>query len=215
MSIPILITITAGGVIIYAVWRRQYRLNSVSPRPHTPDYEDICTLGCNTVDEDPRDELRVSFDVNFGANVKCFPSAGGLYERWCDALEMDFLGLDRFEPAPQSFDQAEEDALCEQMRLLGAKWWPSLDAYRQGRFQMVFRMTQTQEKVRFIGVANRDGAKGVWALETDELDCNRRGLGRIGNAVTMEERCRQIERFGGKFYADPRACPFLDFRGGP
>ena len=69
---------------------------------------------------------------------------------------------------------------------------------------------QYREKiVRFFGVTPQGG---VWALEVGEEDCSNRQLGRINNARDMEEKCGQIEKFGGTFYAAPSECPFLDFK---
>ncbi|KAK4235072.1 CheY-like superfamily [Achaetomium macrosporum] len=107
---------------------------------------------------------------------------------------LDFLGLDRFESALPSSDPAEEDALCAKMRLLDAEWWRSLDPLCERPF--IRFESPVKNKVRFIGVASQGGVQ----------------LGRIQNARDMEEKCRQIERFGGTFYADPSECPLLDFK---
>ncbi|KAK1762697.1 hypothetical protein QBC33DRAFT_460789, partial [Phialemonium atrogriseum] len=53
-------------------------------------------------------------------------------------------------------------------------------------------------------------AGGVWVLKTSHRDVLYRGLGRIGNARDMEERCCLIKRFGGIFYENPADCPHLD-----
>ncbi|KAK4232903.1 CheY-like superfamily [Achaetomium macrosporum] len=159
--------------------------------------------------------LRVRFGTDAGALVNGFPSKGGVYSLFCSPMELDFLGLDRFETALPSSDPAEEDALCAKIRLLGAEWWPSLDSLWGGpplleeKVRFIGVASPLEEKVRFIGVASQGG---VWALETNLEDCSNRQLGRIQNARDMEEKCRQIERFGGTFYADPSECPLLDFK---
>jgi CheY-like chemotaxis protein len=125
-------------------------------------------------------------------------------------MELDFLGLDRFKTAPRSLDPAEEDSFCARIRLLGARWWPSLDAYRNTEYAYPSTESPT-ERMSYIGVGPQGG---VWALENFEADVweqEPRGLGRINNARNMEEKCREIERFGGTFYADPADCPLLDF----
>jgi len=133
----------------------------------------------------------------------------------CSAMELEYLGVDRFETALPSADPAEEDSLCARMRLLGPEWWPSLEAYNQAwrqDFQNQGRgcMQQHQEEtVRFFAVASQGG---VWVLEAGEKECSSRQLGRINNARDMEEKCRQIEKFGGTFYAAPGDCPLLDFK---
>jgi hypothetical protein len=63
-----------------------------------------------------------------GAFVKGFPSREGVYILNCFGIELDFLGLDRFETALPTADPTEECTLC-QMRLLDAVWWPSIEKY--------------------------------------------------------------------------------------
>lgn len=50
----------------------------------------------------------------------------------------------------------------------------------------------------------------VLVLKMASMDAWEKGLGRIHNAFTMEERCREIEKLGGVFYANPKDCPDLD-----
>ncbi|KAG7290150.1 hypothetical protein NEMBOFW57_000147 [Staphylotrichum longicolle] len=185
---------------------------SIQERPERPE----TPVECSATPCYPKEPvLRVSFGANAGGFVRGFPSEGGVYELYCSATELDFLGLDRFETAQPSGDAAEEDALCAKLRLLGAEWWPSLhasqkawslDIQHQGSLS-----TQRYEldRLRFLGVASNGG---VWALEAGEEECSRRQLGRINNARDMEEKCRQIEKFGGTFYASPSDCPLLDFK---
>lgn len=51
---------------------------------------------------------------------------------------------------------------------------------------------------------------GVWVLHTTVNDARRKGIGLLGNAYTMQERCMMIEWLGGVFYDDRRDCPYLD-----
>ncbi|POS70712.1 hypothetical protein DHEL01_v210890 [Diaporthe helianthi] len=41
--------------------------------------------------------------------------------------ELEFLGLDRFEPTPRSQDPADEDVFCAKMRRLGPRWYRDLE----------------------------------------------------------------------------------------
>ncbi|EAQ85362.1 hypothetical protein CHGG_09376 [Chaetomium globosum CBS 148.51] len=155
-------------------------------------------------------DLRVHFGTRAGASVHGFPSTGGVYMLSCSVAELDFLGLDRFEIAQPSTDPDKEDAFCAKMRLLGPEWWPSLEAYSKAEWlDFTHQAYNRRRLVRFIGVSPEGG---VWALVVEEEDCSNRQLGRINNAVNMEERCAQIKRFGGTFYADPSDCPLLDFK---
>jgi hypothetical protein len=51
---------------------------------------------------------------------------------------------------------------------------------------------------------------GVWMLLTSETYARLKGTAIIHNALNMEERCKAIEKLGGRFYENPRDCPFLD-----
>ncbi|KAF4303222.1 hypothetical protein GTA08_BOTSDO08739 [Botryosphaeria dothidea] len=44
-----------------------------------------------------------------------WPSAGGILVKGVDAIELAFLGLDRFHEVDPSPDQAEEDAFCDRL----------------------------------------------------------------------------------------------------
>lgn len=144
-----------------------------------------------------------------GAFVKGSPSKGGVYIPSRSAIELDCLGLDRFETALPSADPDEEDALCAKMRQVGAVWWSSIEK-STGSWEDDFVGLRPEKKQRFIGATLQGG---VWVLETDLLDSSNRQLGRIDKARGMEEeKCRVIERFGGTFYADPSDCPLLDFK---
>lgn len=186
--------------------------SSIQERPERPETPVECSV-TPCYPEEP--VLRVSFGANAGGFVRGFPSEGGVYELHCSAIELDFLGLDRFETAQPSGDAAEEDALCAKLRLLGAEWWPSLRASKKAWSLEIQHQgslsTQRYEldRLRFLSVASNGG---VWALEAGEDECSRRQLGRINNARDMEEKCRQIEKFGGTFYASPSECPLLDFK---
>ncbi len=184
--------------------------SSASSIRDSPEQIDIPSRPVGTQRYPEELNLRVRFGAGAGAFVHGFPSTGGVYMLSCSSMELDFLGLDRFETATPSSDPAEEDLLCAKMRLLAPEWWPSLDAYNRADWHD-FRHQERNPwdvMVRFIGVAPQGG---VWVLEMGEEECSKRQLGRINNARDMEEKCSQIERFGGTFYADPIECPFLDF----
>lgn len=146
---------------------------------------------------------RVSFGIGPGATVQAWPSKGGFYTHHCSVVELDFLGLDRFETVPGTCDPTEEDALSANLRKLGAVWWRTLDDWVRKN------MGLPELTVRKV-YAGWPAAGGVWVLETNYRDVYDRDLGRIGNARDMDERCRLIERFGGIFYEDPADCPHLD-----
>ncbi|KAH8803508.1 hypothetical protein F5884DRAFT_683208 [Xylogone sp. PMI_703] len=153
----------------------------------------------------PEPECRTDFRSDAGTLVQGWPSKGGIYVLSnCYAVELEFLGLDRFQPTPRSEDQAEEDAHCDQMRRLGAKWWSSRDDYIRHAMEIPSR----DSLMLFVGWPS-DG--GVWVLKTTRRDALLvKGIGRIHNALNMTERCRVIEESGGTFYQNPKDCADLD-----
>lgn len=159
-------------------------------------------------------EPRTAFGIQSGATVRGWPSSGGIYILdECDGVELDFLHLDRFTPANSSEDAALEDRHCEEMRKLGAMWWSSEDEYVRRHFIDPLG-PDPDEKVVIVGWAGSDGDEkgGIWVLSTTRREANWKGVGRIKNAFSMEERCRVIESLGGVFYANPMDCPDLDLR---
>lgn len=138
--------------------------------------------------------------------VRGFPSAGGIYLlQDAGLVELEFLFLDRFHETPRSNDAVEEDAFCQRMRAMGAQWFDSEEEaddeppleYKNGK-----RVGRTQ---LWLGWCANGG---VWALEIDEYEGARRGIGgRIRNAKDMEERCKVIEMLGGAFFSDRKHRP--------
>ena len=51
---------------------------------------------------------------------------------------------------------------------------------------------------------------GAWVWQTAREEASRKGGAKLQHARTMEERCDWIDKLGGVFYADPKACPYLD-----
>ena len=147
---------------------------------------------------------RTEFTAGSLTIVRGWPSTGGFYILSCDGVELEFLGLNRFEPTQRSQDPAEEDAFCAKMRRLGADWHRSQEAQVADSLAGEY---QTNHVVKAFGWP-ADG--GVWALKMPYMDSEMKGIGRIRNAFSMEERCRQIEKLGGVFYNDPAQCPDLE-----
>jgi hypothetical protein len=165
------------------------------------DYED-CTGPMVEVFE--KSTYRTEFTAGSLTIVRGWPSTGGFYILSCDGVELEFLGLDRFEPTPRSQDPAEEDAFCAKMRRLGPRWYRDLEAEADESLGGGYR---TDRVVKAFGWP-ADG--GVWALKMPKMDSYFKGMSRIRNAFSMDERCRQIEKLGGVFYSNPAKCPDLN-----
>ena len=90
------------------------------------------------------------------------------------------------------------------MRKLGADWYRNQEAQAAEDLR---GGNQTNHVVKAFGWP-ADG--GVWVLKMPYMDSEMKGIGRIRNAFSMEERCRQIEKLGGVFYNDPAKSPDLN-----
>lgn len=93
------------------------------------------------------------------------------------------------------------------MRQLGATWWGSYYAHLIASISVGEKY---DDVLLYIGWPT--SGDGVWVLSMTQSEAYDIGkpFGLIYNARDMDERCRMIERFGGKFYEDPRECPYLD-----
>ncbi|KAF4952551.1 hypothetical protein FGADI_6622 [Fusarium gaditjirri] len=149
---------------------------------------------------------RCQFGGLTGGSVTGWPKRGGYYTHLCSVAELEFLGLDRFKPVNRSGDPDEEEAHCARMRQLGAKWFQDLDGEIENQWKH-----DLPDSPRLY--AGWPAGGGVWVLYTTFSQTKRKGLGRIGNALTMEERCKLIKELGGTFYAKPKDCPHLDLDG--
>ncbi|KAN0083431.1 hypothetical protein V8E54_002519, partial [Elaphomyces granulatus] len=134
-----------------------------------------------------------------------WPSSGGMLRMRADAVDLEYLGLDRFQESTRSQNPTEEDAFCQKMRKLGAKLWQNEEHYIHvllGEWEL------TEEEAVELKVG-WPAAGGVWVLKSGSRRARPRGIAQINLALNMEERCRVIEKLGGKFYANPEECPDL------
>ncbi|KAL7802069.1 hypothetical protein V8C44DRAFT_345971 [Trichoderma aethiopicum] len=156
-------------------------------------------------------ELRAEFALGPGGFVRGWPSKGGIYVlSHVFGVELEFLGLDRFNntarpsiPDPAAASE-EEEAHCNKMRQLGARWYKSEEDYRFSNYAPEL----FDRDIIYVGWP---AGGGVWVLFLPSRSYARMdGVAIIHNAFNMEERCKAIEQLGGRFYENPRDCPFLD-----
>ena len=142
---------------------------------------------------------RTEFGSN-GCAVFAWPSTGGvLVKEPADIVDLEYLGLDRFQPSSRSTDALEEDLFCERMRKLGAAWWESEEDYTDVLLGMRERSPVESSEIVF----GWPSAGGVWVLRLDDREKLPKDFGKIHMALTMDERCRVIEGYGGTFYLNP------------
>ncbi|CAJ2509456.1 Uu.00g144820.m01.CDS01 [Anthostomella pinea] len=119
-------------------------------------------------------------------------------------VDLVFLQLSRFEPAERSEDSTEEDRHCDRMRQLGAWSFSSVDSYHM----IGWMKPELLDGKPLVVAAWPQSGEGVWVLTARDRDeAAEKGLGRVWNASTMDERCEVVESLGGIFYSDPTLCP--------
>lgn len=166
------------------------RLGSASSREKAVA-SDECDL--HDPNEDPLPATRTEFGGK-GTIVYGWPSTGGVWvHEDCYGVELDFLGLSRFEPSDTARFSPAEDDFCKRLEMIGAYFYESEYAYQV----QTFRHNAPRVWYGWPGDAPQ---RGVWVLRTEGPQGAELGVSRIKNALTMEERCKAIEMLGGKFY---------------
>ncbi|RFU73803.1 hypothetical protein TARUN_8449 [Trichoderma arundinaceum] len=130
-------------------------------------------------------QYRLSTGCAPGSSIKCWPSKGGIYIlNDVHIVQRQFLGLDRFVtslPRPEASKEVE-DAFCNQVRKLGARWWEYMERYWD--YDIEYRPGRDKH-VLYIGWP---ASGGVWALHANEWDASDNGTGVIYNSISMEEQ---------------------------
>jgi len=151
-----------------------------------------------------------------------WPSRGGLIvlER-AGPLDFDHLGLNRLQPATfRASDQNEEDAFCQKLLQLGARWFDSRERY--GFFANLCDEGEPEHQAimddeepapsdmerRWVSVGLEES--GFWVLEYDRNIFYAREMqniapsdaSRVMLAETMQERCAILKDMGAKFYRE-------------
>jgi hypothetical protein len=131
------------------------------------------------------------FGRKSGTFVQGWPSTGGiLIADDCGAVELDFLGLDRFAETywrgPENPDPVYAD--------------------KRDYTQPTVKGRQMETDV-LLGWPEEGG---VWVMMGVHSSAEWLGWGRIGDARTMRERCEVIKTLGGVFFRDHKDCPLTN-----
>lgn len=117
MFIEIAIVVVAAAALLKLL---------VKPQPQAQFQPDMATSAVLDIQYDcPEDEYsyfdpplqRVSYGTRPGASVYGWPAKGGLYTMVAAAVDLEFLGYDRFQPVPRPDPKdpntaADEEAHC-------------------------------------------------------------------------------------------------------
>jgi hypothetical protein len=152
-----------------------------------------------------------------GCRISGWPSNGGIIiHPNADAIELAYLGLDRFDPPMERLkDQKSEGDFCKSLLRIGGTWWPCERLYKNIQIGDTNEEPPEGEerKLRYIGWSK---IGGVWVVEytapeEGTLPEVAADIGRLRLCFTMEERCEMLrDRVGATFYEDPK--DFYAFR---
>ena len=140
---------------------------------------------------------RTAFGRLPGCTVYGYPSSGGILIKEADIVDMQFLSLNRFQPSQRSSNIVEEDKFCASMRRVGATWWASEQEWTDVELGLRER-TELEKMVLVFGWPS-DGV-GVWVLRFASEREVPRDFGRVGMAMSMDERVEVMKEYGAAFY---------------
>lgn len=167
----------------------------LGPKDLTSPDDDQCRLGY----EEPLEAVRTIFG-GCGTIVYGWPSTGGLWVHGqCYGVELNFLGLPRFEPSATERYSKKEDEFCKRLEKIGGRFYESESAYNNLTVGPEYRRLP-QMWYGWPGWPDSEVLGAVWALRTEDFEGCEIGVARIRNALTMKERCKAIEMLGGKLY---------------
>lgn len=142
------------------------------------------------------------------SSVYCYPSYGGIrILEIASPVELDYLGLPRTsaDGGRKYEDPEEEDAFCDKLLRLGAKLWKSYEDFENVLTGVRKRTDKEVERVLVGWPQPENPEVGVWVLRMPTA-VEHKGIGRVHNAYTMEERCKVLEDLGAKWCSVPETC---------
>ncbi len=169
------------------------------PPPDTGPHKD-CALPTTT-----------RYSIHTGQTT-CYPSSGGIWMSDLGPVELQYLGINRFNTTLRSPYQVEEDIFCRELRKFGGAWYnpkSGKELLVGGYCHELDEFKPVYSVMRAVGFDGGRGG-GVWVLGVEQ------GTGRfpagmlaVRNALTMEERCMALRNLGAVYCADVAGCDLL------
>ncbi|KAJ5389394.1 uncharacterized protein N7496_000462 [Penicillium cataractarum] len=150
------------------------------------------------------------YDIQSGMTA-CYPTSGGIWLAELGPVELQYLGINRFDSTERSWNEAEEDQFCHELRKFGGCWHnpkSPYDLWIGGLCSDLYELEPVFSIDRRVAFPAKGG---VWVLSRDE-ETRRfpRGIVGVNNALTMEERSMVLERLGAVYCDDVAECHLLD-----
>ncbi|KAL4811262.1 hypothetical protein BDV18DRAFT_128993, partial [Aspergillus unguis] len=180
--------------------------------PHAPAIGEVddSQLGMVHVEKHECPLLTTRYSIRTGQTA-CYPSSGGIWMAELGPIELQHLGIARFQSTERSTAQADEDAFCNQLRKFGGSWYNPAsgeDLWSGGQCLDLNELMEVFSISRKIGFTE---SGGVWALQKNkETGRYPPDFVQVRNALTMEERCLALERLGAVYCDDVSQCSLFD-----
>lgn len=196
----LLVWLVFTAIALFAGFRILTQLQNNSPRRYGMSTmemgDDADNISLDDPFEDPLPAVRTAFGSG-GTLVFGWPSTGGVWVHTnCYGVELDFLGLDRFQVSETQrvSDPDAEDAFCQRLDKIGARFYATERDYNAWSLQRDRRPTL------WVGWPGRVPEDGSFALWVSPCEGAEKGTARIRNAFDMAERVEAIKSLGGRFY---------------
>ncbi|KAL4911095.1 hypothetical protein BDW74DRAFT_172546 [Aspergillus multicolor] len=196
----------------FGFWREQTeQAASTNPTPNIP-FDGGSDVAIQTVPKCALPSTRYSITTGL---TSCYPSSGGIWVSELGPLELQYLGIHRFDTSERSWDADEEGSFCHRLRIFGGEWYNiSADAIpilpnEKGNLHCVPMedLAPVFSIQRYVGFPETGG---VLVLAPDEKGRFPGNMSNVRNALSMEERCMALKRQGADFCPDIKHCSVLE-----
>ena len=170
----------------------------------SPQKSSLADSGSSTMDVScPTNDFDTEKRVTFGrksVTVFGWPSTGGIViKESANIVDLTFLGAHRLRASRRAATDAEEDAFCDKLRKLGAKWWEDEQSYND---VLIGAREPTELEERELVMAWPNSG-GVWVLTFPTQNAIPKDFGRINMALDMAERSSVMQEYGAIYFDNP------------
>ncbi|OJJ08895.1 hypothetical protein ASPVEDRAFT_48025 [Aspergillus versicolor CBS 583.65] len=146
----------------------------------------------------------------YTGQTACYPSSGGIWVSDLGPVELQYLGINRFNTTLRSLYQVEEDMFCRELRKFGGGWYnpkSGKELLVGGYCHEIDEFKPVYSIVRAIGF---EQGGGVWVLGAERTGRFPAGMVAVGNALNMAERTMALRSLGAVYCADVVGCGLLE-----
>lgn len=211
---PVTIVFTIISIPLIALFSHRSFASYSSILPFSAPSQEYSTSNALEHQSRPCPLPTTRYSIHTG-QAACYPSSGGIWLSELDALELQYLGIDRLSSTERpDVPKEEEDAFCHKLRLFGGGWYNPNHEGRDldvgGECHTLDEFDPIVSTVRKVGVPSNDNDQGVWVLNVDEdTGIFPDGIIAVRNALSMDERVQALVKLGAVYCADVKECRLL------